>query len=57
MFIDNDFMLTNDAARELYHTAAEHQPIIDYHCHLDPKMIAENPQFDNLDEIWLGGNH
>ena len=57
MFIDKDFMLTNDAARELYHTAAEHQPIIDYHCHLDPKMIAENYQFDNLAEVWLGGDH
>ena len=41
-FIHSDFMLTNDAARELYHESAENLPIIDYHCHLDPKEIAEN---------------
>ncbi len=56
-FINKDFMLTNDSARELYHESAEHLPIIDYHCHLDPKMIAENYQFKNLFEIWLGGDH
>lgn len=56
-FISDDFMLTNDAARELYHESAEHLPIIDYHCHLDPKEIATNKQFDNLAEIWLGGDH
>ena len=39
-FINEDFMLTNDYARELYHESAEKLPIIDYHCHLVPKMIA-----------------
>ena len=57
MYIDDNFMLTNEAARELYHDSAESLPIIDYHCHLDPKMIAENYQFRNLAEIWLGGDH
>ena len=56
-FINDDFMLTNDYARELYHTSAENQPIIDYHCHLVPKMIADNYQFADLTEIWLGGDH
>ncbi len=56
-FIDKDFMLTNDAARELYHESAEAMPIIDYHCHLVPKMIADNYQFDDLTEVWLGGDH
>lgn len=56
-FIHSDFMLTNDAAKELYHQSAENLPIIDYHCHLDPKMIADNYQFSDLTEIWLGGDH
>jgi len=50
-------MLTNDYARELYHTSAENQPIIDYHCHLVPEMIADNYQFADLTEVWLGGDH
>ena len=56
-FINDDFMLTNDYARELYHESAEKMPIIDYHCHLVPKMIAENHQFRDLTEVWLGGDH
>ena len=50
-------MLTYEVAKKLYHESAEHLPIIDYHCHLDPKQIAENYQFRNLAEIWLGGDH
>ena len=56
-FIHDDFMLTNDYARELYHESAENMPIIDYHCHLVPKMIADNYQFKDLTEVWLGGDH
>ena len=56
-FINEDFMLTNDYARELYHESAENMPIIDYHCHLVPKMIADNYQFKDLTEVWLGGDH
>ena len=56
-FIHDDFMLTNDYARELYHESAEKMPIIDYHCHLVPKMIADNYQFSDLTELWLGGDH
>ena len=56
-FITKDFMLTTDAARELYHKSAENMPIIDYHCHLVPQMIAENTQFKNMTEVWLGGDH
>ena len=47
-FINDDFMLTNDFARELYHESAEKMPIIDYHCHLVPEMIASNHQFKDL---------
>lgn len=56
-FIGKDFMLGNETARELYHESAAQMPIIDYHCHLDPKMIAENHQFEDLTEIWLAGDH
>ena len=56
-FINDDFMLMNEYARELYHASAENQPIIDYHCHLVPKMIADNYQFADLTEVWLGGDH
>ena len=56
-FLDDNFLLSNDAARRLYHDYAAPQPIIDYHCHLSPKDIAENRRFANLFEIWLEGDH
>jgi glucuronate isomerase len=56
-FIHDDFLLSNDPARELYHTFAKHEPIYDYHCHLPPAQIANNHQFADLAEIWLGGDH
>lgn len=56
-FINEDFMLTNDTARELYHKSAESVPIIDYHCHLSPQMIAEDYKFADITELWLGGDH
>ncbi|MDR1746072.1 MAG: glucuronate isomerase [Tannerella sp.] len=56
-YLDADFLLHTDTARELYRKHAEKLPIIDYHCHLDPKMIARNHQFADLTEIWLGGDH
>ncbi len=56
-FLDADFLLQTDTARSLYRKHAEKMPIIDYHCHLDPKMIAQNHQFADLAEIWLGGDH
>ena len=56
-FIHDDFMLTNSYARELYHESAGKMPIIDYHCHLSPKMIAEDHRFKDITEVWLGGDH
>ena len=50
-------MLSTDMAKRLYHEAAARQPIFDYHCHLNPREIAENRRFDNLADIWLGGDH
>ena len=56
-FIHEDFLLSTRTARRLYHTYAEDEPILDYHCHLSPKDIAENRRFNNLFEIWLEGDH
>lgn len=57
VFIHDDFLLTTPAARRLYHEYAAGEPILDYHCHLPPKDIAENRRFGNLFEIWLEGDH
>jgi glucuronate isomerase len=56
-FIHDDFLLSTEAAKRLYHEYAEGEPILDYHCHLPPQDIAANRQFHNLFEIWLEGDH
>src|SRR5947208_14961458 len=56
-FIHDDFLLETRAGRRLYHRFAETEPILDYHCHLSPRDIAENRQFRNRQEIWLEGDH
>ncbi len=56
-FIHNDFLLSNDTARGLFHRHAVHPPIFDYHCHLSPADLAADRKFDNLYDIWLAGDH
>ena len=56
-FINKNFLLQNKTAEKLYYNYAENQPIIDFHCHLSPAMIAEDRQFNNLTEAWLEGDH
>ena len=56
-FIRNDFMLKNKTAQRLYHEYAEGLPIIDYHCHISPKMMADDHRFQNATELFLGGDH
>ena len=56
-FMDNDFLLHTDVAKELYHNHAAKMPIFDYHCHINPQEIAEDKQFKNITEIWLYGDH
>ena len=56
-FLDENFLLHTDTAQHLYHNHAVNMPIIDYHCHLDPSMIANDRKFDNLGQIWLEGDH
>ncbi|GAB2043729.1 glucuronate isomerase [Agathobaculum sp. TL06] len=56
-FIHDDFLLTTEPARRLYHEHAERMPIFDYHCHLSPAEIYENKQFSDIGEAWLAGDH
>ncbi len=56
-FIHDDFLLTSEVAKKLYHQHAKKIPIIDYHCHLDPKEIYEDKKFNNLFDAWLSGDH
>lgn len=55
--MNENFLLKSKAAENLYHNYAKDMPIFDYHCHLNPKEIAENKSFKNITEIWLGGDH
>jgi len=56
-YMDRNFLLDTDAARELYHRHAEKMPIIDYHCHLPPVEIAEDKRWTDIAQVWLGGDH
>ena len=56
-FMDKDFLLQTETAQMLYHEHASKMPIIDYHCHLIPQMVADDHKFRSLTEIWLGGDH
>jgi glucuronate isomerase len=56
-FMDKDFLLSNETAKKLYFNHAAKMPIIDYHCHINPAEIAQNRKFDNITQVWLGGDH
>ena len=56
-FINDDFMLKNKTGKRLFEEYAKDLPIIDYHCHLVPKMIAENYKFKSTYDLFLGGDH
>src|SRR5690606_17647200 len=55
--MDEDFLLSNETARKLYHDYAKQMPIIDYHCHLSPQEIYENKTYKTITEVWLYGDH
>ena len=57
MYINDEFLLNNKVAVRLYNDYAKDMPILDYHCHLSPKEIAEDKKYKNITEIWLGGDH
>ena len=54
-FNDKNFVLDNEIAQDLYHNHAAKMPIIDYHCHLIPEMVANDHRFKSITELWLGG--
>ena len=56
-FMDEDFLLSTEVAKKLYHGYAKKMPIIDYHCHISPKEIAEDIRFKNITQLWLAGDH
>ncbi len=56
-FMDKDFLLSTETAKELYHNHAAKMPIIDYHCHVSPKEIFEDKHFENIAQLWLSGDH
>ncbi len=56
-FLDENFLLKNRTARQLYHEYAKEMPVIDYHCHLSPAQIANDHKFGNITQAWLYGDH
>ena len=54
--INDNFLLKTETARKLYESAKD-MPIIDYHCHITPQEIYENRKFENITQVWLGGDH
>lgn len=55
--MDENFLLQTETAQKLYHEHAAKMPIFDYHCHINPKDIADDRQFNNITEVWLYGDH
>ncbi len=56
-FMDDDFLLKNKTSVQLYHEYAKQMPIIDYHCHVSPREISEDLQYENIAQVWLSGDH
>lgn len=56
-FMGKDFLLSTQTAKELYHEFAAKVPVLDYHCHINPQEIAEDRKFENITQVWLGGDH
>lgn len=56
-FMNEDFLLTTETARRLYHDYAETMPIFDFHNHLSAQEIYEDINFSNITQAWLYGDH
>jgi len=56
-FMNQDFLLKSETARQLYHNHVAKMPIIDYHCHINPMEIYEDKRYNSITEVWLGGDH
>ena len=56
-FMDKNFLLSNETAQKLYFDYAATTPVLDYHCHINPQEICEDRKFENITQVWLGGDH
>ena len=56
-FIDENFLLKTETAKKLFNDYAKNEPIYDFHCHLNPQEIYENKNFEDISDVWLGGDH
>lgn len=56
-FMDENFLLTTETSRKLFHETAKKIPVLDYHCHINPEEIAQDRRFENITQVWLGGDH
>ncbi len=56
-FMDKNFLLSTETARTLYHEVSAKCPIIDYHCHINPREIYEDRRYETITQVWLGGDH
>ena len=56
-FLDQNFLLSTGVSQQLYHTYAAGLPILDYHCHIDPRELWEDRRYENLTQLWLGSDH
>ena len=56
-FMDENFLLETPTAQKLFHEYASQVPVLDYHCHINPQEIAEDRKFENITQVWLGGDH
>ena len=56
-FMDKDFLLETETAKHLFHDYAEALPLVDYHCHIPPQEIYEDRRFEDLTQVWLGGEN
>ncbi len=56
-FMDENFLLTTETSRKLYHETAKKISVLDYHCHINPEEIAQDRRFENITQVWLGGDH
>ena len=56
-FMDKDFLLNTETAKHLYEAYSAGKPLVDYHCHISPQEIYENRKFDNIVQVWLGGEN
>ena len=56
-FMDKDFLLETETAKHLFHDYSDPMPLVDYHCHISPREIYEDRRFNNIAEVWLGGEN